>query len=105
VFRPTLTLLVICALAACGSRPAPPAEEQADTATAATPAAAEAPDSVLAPPMPGVAEDPAIQDARDAQDFERRQRSMETEQSCLAKIRDVPPDARATLEAVCRRRR
>jgi hypothetical protein len=99
-----LLAALLCA-AACGrgdvQNQATPQEGTPASSPAAAPAAAApAPPPALAP------EDPleAVRDSiQEAEDYRRRLQSMETLESCLAKVKGLPPEVRAPIEAACRR--
>jgi hypothetical protein len=106
--RATLALVSLTlVLTACGSRAAPPQEGAPPSDSAVAPAEVSPVDAGDTIPAPAAGEpiDPAVLDARDAEDYARREQSMESEASCLLKARQVPdPATRSRLEEVCHRR-
>ena len=102
-------LVVAAELAACGKKQVPADEYDPDAPAAPAAAAPTPPPAAGAAPAPGSAPAQALtpeQDsAQQAQDFARRQQSMETYESCMAKVRDAEEPVRSTLLAVCARRR
>lgn len=63
-----------------------------------------APAQLPAPrPLPPDTEDPALLDARDAEEYGRRVNSMQSREDCLAGLADVPESQRARLQQACER--
>ena len=105
-----LAFAAAVALGACGRTQVPANEYDPDSPPPAG-AARSAPSAAPAagPPAPGAPPQPVLtpeQDsAQEAEAFARRQESMETYESCMAKIRDVEEPVRATLVEACGRSR
>jgi hypothetical protein len=105
----TLVLAAVLAAGACGRKQVPAEEYDPDAPQA--PPAVPPPAAQAGPPAPGAAPAPAPmptpeQDsAQEAALYARRQQSMESYESCVAKVRDVEEPARSTLMAACRRTR
>ena len=69
---------------------------------------AEEPDAMpeedpYAEAIPPAEEDPAVQEANDIAELERRRASMESRESCLRKAAAAPDHARGRLEEACNR--
>ena len=112
--RHTLLPLALLLMAACGGGDpdaAPDAAPPAETAAVAQPAADEAAQPAQPAPaqvVPGSPEDIAriTQDSiQEAQLYRRRQASMESVESCIAKTRAIEQPQRTILENACKRSR
>jgi hypothetical protein len=105
--------LVAAALAAgaCGPGGDAPGGDGSDAApAAAAPAAPGAqPAAEALPPAPPPGQPDPLAEARDsiqeADLYHRRQRSMESLESCMAKAKGLEPAVRATIETACKRAR
>lgn len=96
-------LLVLTLLCACGGsagNETAPGGSPAEAATAADPLA----DTGAVQPTAAEEEDEAVLRAQDAEEFRKREASMEDRQSCLAKAAQLPEGQRAMVEESCRRR-
>jgi hypothetical protein len=105
-------LALAVGLAACGRKQVPadaydPDGAVAPETAAPPPAAAPAPAAAAAPgAAPAAAPLTPEQDsAREAQAFRRRQQSMESYESCIAKSSSVEEPVRTTLKQACARSR
>jgi len=104
-------LVLAASLGACG-REQVPAEEYDPDAPKAAPAPPAAAGDPSAPPgaaAPGAAPaevlTPEQDSIQEAQAYARRQRSMESYESCVAKAKDLEEPARTTIQQACGRRR
>lgn len=107
-----LALAAAIALGACGQKQvpaeeydpdAPPPTGAARSAPAPQPAPPPAPGAPPAPPQPMLT--PEQDSAQEAEAFARRQQSMESYESCVAKIRGIEEPVRSTLMEACGRSR
>jgi hypothetical protein len=94
-------LLVLTLLCACG---ASAENETAPAGSAAEVAADPLADSGAVQPTAAEEEEEAVLRAQDAEEFRKREASMEDRQSCLAKAAQLPEAQRAVVEESCRRR-
>jgi hypothetical protein len=106
-----LVLTAALGVGACGRKPVPAEEYDPDVpAQGAAPAAPGEPTAEAAPPPapgappapPPTPEQDSIQEARA---FARRQQSMESYESCVAKAEGLEEPARTTIRQACGRRR
>ncbi|MFL5382850.1 MAG: hypothetical protein ACJ8GN_10085 [Longimicrobiaceae bacterium] len=103
-----LVLAAALAAGACGRKQVPAEEYDPDAPKA--PPAVPPPAAQAGPPAaPGAAPapmpTPEQDSAQEAAFYARRQQSMESYESCVAKVRDVEEPARSTLVAACARTR
>jgi hypothetical protein len=104
-----LALAAAVALGACGQKQVP-AEEYDPDAPPPAGAARSAPAAQAPPAAPGAPPaapmlTPEQDSAQEAEAFARRQQSMESYESCVAKIRGIEEPVRSTLMEACGRSR
>ncbi len=106
-----LVLTAALGLGACGRKPVPAEEYDPDVpAQGAAPAAPGEPAAEAAPPpAPGAPPPPPLTPEQDsiqeARAYARRQQSMESYESCVAKVRGIEEPIRSTLIEACGRSR
>jgi len=102
--------LALAAGMACGRGQVPAAEYDPDapvqeTPAPAPPAAAPAPPAAPGAPAAAAQLTPEQDSAQEARAFARRQQSMESYESCMAKTNSIEEPVRTTLREACARSR